>query len=245
MKAIYEQDIMKYRKHLRDTIHVLKRQKDSDRKFEKLLDMTKKYELMTIDLEKTGHKVRCTADWMRHSYWVNEYEKYCLANGIVSNIKTQEEPKPLTIAKPSKTNTPKTVKIPTVKIDKTPIKKKETKPTAKSKPKASAKQPIVQDKSDWKITLAWTISSQLNCNSCNKVIDNLKKYFLNMGLTEIGKDEYDFGNRYEYNIYFLFNGTETEYIIIRNSAEYISTVIDASYYEKCNVGIYGKKIEKS
>ena len=57
MKEIYQNDIMKYRKHLRDTIHVLKRQKDSERKFEKLLNMTKEYEMMTVDLEKSGHKV--------------------------------------------------------------------------------------------------------------------------------------------------------------------------------------------
>lgn len=246
MKEIYQNDIMKYRKHLRDTIHVLKRQKDSERKFEKLLNMTKEYEMMTVDLEKSGHKVKCTADWMKHSYWESEYKNYCIMNGKEIPTVKVDESNPLVIKtekqKKPKSDVPKTVKISTVKPIKTNIKENKSKTVKKTAEKKVTKSKET-GKYKWKLTLSWSVESQPKCNSCGKVVESLKKYLLDMGLKEVSTSEYDFVNRVEYTMDFLYYGTETEYIIIRNSADYIAMVVDAPFAEKCSIGIFGKKVD--
>lgn len=245
---------MKYRKHLRDTIHVLKRQNDSDRKFEKLLKMTLEYENMTNELLNSGKNVKTSnAEWMKYSYWVNEFNKYKGIGVVMDSAKHDE---PLVIKDDTKKKPSKTVKNPpsksTVRSNKE-IYKNITNKTVKNPPSKSTVRNVkninntstVPPSEEWKIRVSWTITSHLQCTSCDKVISAIKEYLLNMGLTESGSGKDDFGNKIEYFLDFLYIGNQSEYEILLKSAEYIINIISASDYEKCNAGVYGKKIKKT
>ena len=243
-------DIMKYRKHLRDTIHVLKRQGDSDRKFEKLLKMTLEYEKMTDELLSSGRNVKTSnAEWMKYSYWVNEFNRYKGIETVKDSIRHEE---PLVIKDDTKKRKTKTVKNPPSKTtvkDNKELYKNITSKTVKNPPSKTTVRNIknsitVPPLEEWKIRVSWTITSHLQCTSCDKVISVVKEYLLNMGLTESGSGKDDFGNKIEYYLDFKFTGQKPEYEILLKSAEYIINIVGISDYEKCNAGVYGKKIKK-
>lgn len=105
----------------------------------------------------------------------------------------------------------------------------------------------ITENDTWQIIISWTVPPN-NC-SCSTPVENVKNYLEKLSKT-IGvklKDtqSYIFNNQQEVSYIFELNSIESTYISILESAKYILDISSVTEKELCNVGIYGKKIEKN
>lgn len=132
--------------------------------------------------------------------------------------------------------------------EKTSIKsvtKTKTKKAAKSK-KAENKKHIIQkaenQNSDilYYIMLCWT-TRQDYC-ICDNAVNAIKKYFEKMKLEFMDTMVDSFPDRIEYTSTYKIKTTPEVYKTIIDSAEYILDISTSNVHEKCNIGVFGKKI---
>jgi superfamily II helicase len=92
----------------------------------------------------------------------------------------------------------------------------------------------------YNIILCWTIKNDYCV--CDSIIETMQNYFTNMGLSVEDTTKTTFPDRTEFCQNYKFSGSKSSYDLLMKSAEYILDITTLSAYEKCNVGIFGKKL---
>lgn len=90
------------------------------------------------------------------------------------------------------------------------------------------------------ITLCWTIKPDYCV--CESIVNKLQKYFASLNIPSIDRVSTEFPDRVEFCETYKLIGTEEKYELIMKSAEYILDITADSIYDKCNIGLFGKKL---
>lgn len=93
----------------------------------------------------------------------------------------------------------------------------------------------------WNITLCWSVRPDYCV--CDHIVGRVRNYLITMGLRKVDECQQVFDDRTEFSETFRFEGAKVLYSMIVKSAEYVLDVSSDSIHDKCNVGIYGKKVE--
>ena len=91
------------------------------------------------------------------------------------------------------------------------------------------------------IMLCWTIKPDFYV--CDNIVSTIKSYFEKLQLEFIDTTTDNFPDRNEFVSTYKIKTTHDVYNTIINSAEFIIDMNTTSINEKCNVGVFGKKIE--
>lgn len=94
----------------------------------------------------------------------------------------------------------------------------------------------------WNIILCWTIKHDYCI--CDSIIDNIKNYLNLIGLTYIDITKTEFPDRTEFCEQYSIKCSTDNYNIIMKSVDYILNISSNSIHDKCNIGVFGKKLEK-
>ena len=97
---------------------------------------------------------------------------------------------------------------------------------------------IIED-SYYNIMLCWTI--KYDYCFCESIIEHIQKYFDSIDLKKVDLTKTDFIDRVEFCEVYKIKCSKEKYDLIIKSAEYLLTVLSNSTYDKCNIGIFGKK----
>ena len=93
----------------------------------------------------------------------------------------------------------------------------------------------------WNISLCWSVRPDYCV--CDHIVSKVRDYLLKMGLKKIDETQQVFDDRTEFSETYRFVGAKILYTMIVKSAEYVLEVSSDSIHDKCNVGVYGKKVE--
>lgn len=121
-----------------------------------------------------------------------------------------------------------TNKSTNISIDKKPIKKSENVETENYK-------------SLYYIMLCWTANPDFFV--CDTIVNTIRLYFEKLKLEFMDTSKDEFPDRTEFVSTYKIKTTQEVYNTIMNSAEFIIDNNTTSIHEKCNVGVFGKKIE--
>ena len=92
----------------------------------------------------------------------------------------------------------------------------------------------------YNIVLCWTTKADYCI--CDSIIGKVRDYLLKMDLKLIDTSNDNFIDRSEHTETYKIKTTEDIYKTILSSAEYILDISADSVYDRCNVGIFGKRI---
>lgn len=104
--------------------------------------------------------------------------------------------------------------------------------------RGSASQPIIQEDSIYKITLAWTERPGHEPENTIKIIED---YLTENGAKMIEDTPAEFDGYTEVMRSYEWVGGDKEFTILRKSANYILDVFASNQYEKFNISIFGNK----
>lgn len=91
------------------------------------------------------------------------------------------------------------------------------------------------------IMLCWTVKQGFFI--CDNIVNTINKYFEKLKLEFIDTQSDNFPDRTEFVNTYKIKTTPEVYKTIMDSVEFIIDTNTASIHEKCNVGVFGKKIE--
>lgn len=103
------------------------------------------------------------------------------------------------------------------------------------------KQAVSTDSSLYYIMLCWTANKEFFV--CDTIINTVRLYFEKLKLEFMDTSKDEFPDRTEFVSTYKIKTTQEVYNTIMNSAEFIIDNNTTSIHEKCNVGVFGKKIE--
>ena len=90
------------------------------------------------------------------------------------------------------------------------------------------------------ITLCWTIKPDYCV--CEPIVNRLQKYFESIEVPVSDLISTEFPDRVEFCESYKLVGTEEKYNLVMKSAQYILDITADSIYDKCNIGLFGKKL---
>lgn len=93
----------------------------------------------------------------------------------------------------------------------------------------------------WNISLCWSVRPDYCV--CDHIVSKVRDYLTTMGLKKVDECQQVFDDRTEFSETYRFEGAKVLYTMIVKSAEYVLDVSSDSIHDKCNVGVYGKKVE--
>lgn len=93
----------------------------------------------------------------------------------------------------------------------------------------------------WNISLCWSVRPDYCV--CDHIVSKVRDYLTTMGLKKVDECQQVFDDRTEFSETYRFEGAKVLYTMIVRSAEYVLDVSSDSIHDKCNVGVYGKKVE--
>lgn len=99
---------------------------------------------------------------------------------------------------------------------------------------------VKENNSTYTITLCWTIKPDYCV--CEPIVNKLQKYFASLNIPSVDRVSTEFPDRVEFCETYKLVGTEEKYELIIKSAEYILDITADSIYDKCNIGLFGKKL---
>lgn len=109
-----------------------------------------------------------------------------------------------------------------------------------NKPKKPVKSSSNKNEIEYyNIILCWTI--KYDYCFCESIIEHIQKYFNSIDLAKVDTTKTDFPDRIEFCEVYKVKCTKEKYDLIIKSAEYLLNVLSNSTYDKCNIGIFGKK----
>ena len=104
--------------------------------------------------------------------------------------------------------------------------------------RGSTSQPIIQEDSIYKITLAWTERPGHEPGNTVKIIED---YLTENGAKMIEDIPAEFDGYTEVMRSYEWVGGDKEFAILRKSANYILDIFASNQYEKFNISIFGNK----
>lgn len=109
-----------------------------------------------------------------------------------------------------------------------------------NKPKKQVKSSSNKNEIEYyNINLCWTI--KYDYCFCESIIEHIQKYFNSIDLAKVDTTKTDFPDRVEFCEVYKVKCSKEKYDLIIKSAEYLLNVLSNSTYDKCNIGIFGKK----